>query len=97
MSTISLREEINHIIGNYVVNGPPDAINYREDYDDDDETADLLEALFHTRLKALDEKIEEKAIVTLDTDPVNKAMVLPVGKFVRLDDVHRLIQEELKK
>lgn len=40
-------------------------------------------------------EIAKGAIVTLDTDPKNKAMAIPVGKFVRLDDVKSIIKRSL--
>lgn len=38
-------------------------------------------------------EIAKSAIITLDTEPVNKAMNVPVGKFVRLNDVRAIMQK----
>lgn len=35
-------------------------------------------------------EISRKAIITLDTHPVNRAINIPVGEFVRLEDIRTI-------
>lgn len=49
-----------------------------------------------TLLLAYDE-IVKLAVVTLDPEPVNKALNIPVGKFVRLDDVKSVLLKYKEK
>jgi hypothetical protein len=56
-----------------------------EDTSSTQPTADDLSELFA--------EISKRAVITLDTDPVNKAMSIPVGKFVRLEDVRTIFNK----
>lgn len=47
------------------------------------------------KLSVVFDELAKLAIITLDTDPANKVMNIPVGKFVRLDDVRSVMQKHV--
>lgn len=93
MSTTSLRDEIRGILystGYFNASTP-------EKYEEVAKVAEILFEEFHARLKALDEKVEE---MKLEYPPKEKNDIAQTyaasGYNQALNDIHQLIQEELK-